>query len=776
MAEQTQTRRIIVKVDVKGDASIKNLHQSFTQLNTTMQKSSNTLLSLSNMFKGLFAASLFGKGIGDLVGVADSMQKLNDRLVVTEGSSEKAAIALRDLGQLANATNLDVKNLTGVYTRLQMALGDTGLSSKALMGLTTTLTQTFRISGATAEEMNSAMIQLSQGLSSGQLRGQELRSVLEANSVIGDILAKKFGIMRGELLRFSEKRGGLSAPEVLQALAEAADDLNKRASSLTPTIGESMTKAFNNLKISANELNKEFGISKVVGEGILLISNNLGKLTIALTAFIAAANYSYIISGLATSFVALQKATSWILITGAVLASPLYALQVAATAAGLAIAGLVGYLGFGEQISSKFSEWMTKIKISFMDFKTPVEAFKDQAKDLIGVIKGDGLLTNGKSVADDILAMGNASKFAASPLQAVSDQFKKEASNLKAAIKEKIDYKKQLTELNQKFNDGEISVLKYNQELYRLTDILSGAKGPKKHWKEMNDVLRDNLNRELEYGIITMRSYQSQMESMNLKQIEEGFKKGYMSAYEYHKKLVEIGNEFRPGSALYVGTQQYLDNIGTVSKQVADAITSTFSRLEDSLVSFVRKGTFEFAKFTEAVLDDLARIIIRASIIQPLAQGVLNFAATPNANANLGTGQNLGAGTTGDAGTRLAANGFAPNGSGVTMFANGGIVSSPTAFTYGGSKTGIMGEAGHEAIMPLTRGSNGKLGVEASQAPVVININNESDAQIQQTESTGPDGKKQIEILITNTVKNGLANGFYDRQLKSSYGLNRRGN
>lgn len=62
----------------------------------------------------------------------------------------------------------------------------------------------------------------------------------------------------------------------------------------------------------------------------------------------------------------------------------------------------------------------------------------------------------------------------------------------------------------------------------------------------------------------------------------------------------------------------------------------------------------------------------------------------------------------------LSAKGNAFGTGGVKMFANGGVVNSPTLFGYGGGKTGMMGEAGPEAIMPLKRNSQGRLGVEVS--------------------------------------------------------------
>lgn len=80
-----------------------------------------------------------------------------------------------------------------------------------------------------------------------------------------------------------------------------------------------------------------------------------------------------------------------------------------------------------------------------------------------------------------------------------------------------------------------------------------------------------------------------------------------------------------------------------------------------------------------------------------------------------------GAISTGFAG--LFANGAAFQAGNVIPFANGGVVSQPTTFPMTGGRTGLMGEAGPEAVMPLRRGPNGRLGVEASNSNQPIQIN-----------------------------------------------------
>lgn len=85
-----------------------------------------------------------------------------------------------------------------------------------------------------------------------------------------------------------------------------------------------------------------------------------------------------------------------------------------------------------------------------------------------------------------------------------------------------------------------------------------------------------------------------------------------------------------------------------------------------------------------------------------------------------------------------SANGNAFNSTGVMAFANGGVVTSPTMFQYGGGNLGVMGEAGAEAILPLQRGADGKLGVKmhgnASGVSVTNNftINGTMDSRTQQ--------------------------------------------
>ena len=124
-----------------------------------------------------------------------------------------------------------------------------------------------------------------------------------------------------------------------------------------------------------------------------------------------------------------------------------------------------------------------------------------------------------------------------------------------------------------------------------------------------------------------------------------------------------------------------------VAEQLETAVVGAFTKMEDALVKFAQTGKLEFQSLVSSILADLLKIAIRASITAPLMKA-LGFPVSFNANGNA-----------------FAANGIVP-------YRKGGVVDKPTMFQYGGSKLGIAGEAGPEAILPLKRGSSGKLGVE----------------------------------------------------------------
>ena len=174
-----------------------------------------------------------------------------------------------------------------------------------------------------------------------------------------------------------------------------------------------------------------------------------------------------------------------------------------------------------------------------------------------------------------------------------------------------------------------------------------------------------------------------------------------------------------PASQAYFadGINAYVDGLGTLQTAIQDVTTNGFQHLEDALVNFTTTGKFAFSDFALSIINDLSRMVTRILIIAPIMQyiqGLLpgaNFLSGKNALKVPLPGWSIG-----------SANGnvFAQNG--VVPFAMGGIVSQPTLFPFA-KGVGLMGEAGPEAIMPLKRGRDGKLGVAGGGGDVSVTVN-----------------------------------------------------
>lgn len=165
------------------------------------------------------------------------------------------------------------------------------------------------------------------------------------------------------------------------------------------------------------------------------------------------------------------------------------------------------------------------------------------------------------------------------------------------------------------------------------------------------------------------------------------------------------------------GIANYLESIGTLRENISNLSGNVFKGLEDAIVSLTTTGSFNFKQFALSVVEDLTRMVTRMLIIAPILQAIQSL--LPGGSFLTGTS----ALKTKIPGFALNANGniFAANG--VVPFAQGGIVNRPTLFPFA-KGTGLMGEAGPEAIIPLKRGTDGRLGVAGGGGTtnVVVNV------------------------------------------------------
>jgi lambda family phage tail tape measure protein len=187
---------------------------------------------------------------------------------------------------------------------------------------------------------------------------------------------------------------------------------------------------------------------------------------------------------------------------------------------------------------------------------------------------------------------------------------------------------------------------------------------------------------------------------------------GVISTEELRKKLEEavaaMNQADSPLKKFKDGLKKVFEEAINLKDALAVRGVEAVKQFGDAFADFVATGKSSFRELTVSILQDLSRIFARAALFKSLSliPGVGNFLSLTAANGAVVSSS--------------ARNGIVP-------YAKGGIVNKPTLFQYangGSGRFGLMGEAGPEAIMPLRRGRNGKLGVESSGSigNVVVNV------------------------------------------------------
>ncbi|ENI6246068.1 phage tail tape measure protein, partial [Escherichia coli] len=204
---------------------------------------------------------------------------------------------------------------------------------------------------------------------------------------------------------------------------------------------------------------------------------------------------------------------------------------------------------------------------------------------------------------------------------------------------------------------------KYQQKLEQL-ERDSRQKGTfgTDEYRNAEQTLTDSLNRQLNEN----RRYWQEQELM-----QADWKNGAMRAF-----------------------QNFTENADNTAGTVEQLFTSAFSGMGNSLATFVTTGKFSFKSFTSSVLSDMAKILAQATMMK----------AVKGIGSALGMGSVLGS-------LSLNADGGVYQSADLSRY-SGSVVNRPTFFAFA-KGAGVMGEAGPEAILPLRRGADGKLGVVA---------------------------------------------------------------
>lgn len=741
-------------VNVSGQNKIVAFGRSLEGLQGRVKNTAASLLTLNGALAALGAGAVIAKIFGD----AATLQSQTRSLEVLTGSAEKAAEIVQQLRAFAGVTPFESVELIEVGKRLNAF----GVEADQVVATTRRLGD---VAGATGANLGELATAYGQVVAKGRLQGEELLQFQERGVALSDELRKMYGLSREEFTKALES-GRISSEAVTVALQRLTDQggkyaggaiaqsetLNGRLSTLldgitnlSQTIGtllEPALKGILNLGIQVVGL-VDSGIRGLV-QGFQdayresnLFRGALAAVVGALTTLAAIQVFSTFIAG----------ARAAIAITGNLIKA-LRALTAANLLAGIAgffkskpglIAALIGGLGIGldaafndgrvvKAIGSGISRALDQV---FSTFGANVSGLLDlpalpKAGDIPALLEQRGAADRERKAAEaaakkqeQLLERRQALTERVTQLQrelsdAIDDTNRK-ISGVGADPFRQLDLERQqsIAENTRLIDQLTLKVVELSRQASKLGDKFDVSP----FRQLINDLSRANVD-------LANKTFSDGLAEVGEKASEAALKTAGLS--------VALEDQKNALTGVRSGIDQYLESLGTLAENVSNITVNAFKGLEDSIVSLTTTGTFSFRQFALSVIQDLTRMVTRMFIIAPalrFIQSLIPGSPFVSAGANL-TG--VGALATSIPGFSLNAMGnvFAQNG--IKKFARGGVVNSPTIFPFANG-IGLMGEAGPEAILPLRRGRDGRLGVESAGAgnvSVVVNVD-ASGSQVQ---------------------------------------------
>lgn len=286
-----------IEMDVRGlltsqqrvNQRLDLMERGFDKTSRSIDTTERSMSSLSRVAVALTAAL----SVQQVAEYADAWATVNNKLSNSLRPSEQLADVTERVFNITQQTRSSLDATASLYARLERATRQYGTSAGDLAKLTTIINQGFVVSGATAQEAENAIIQLSQGLASGALRGEEFNSVNEQGNRLIVALADSMGVSIGQM-RNMAAQGKLTTDVVVNGLLSQGSVIGAEFANTTTTISQA-------LQVAGNNITKFFGENSTVKTGaaifsdaVVTISENIGGLSALLTGVAAILGSRYV--------------------------------------------------------------------------------------------------------------------------------------------------------------------------------------------------------------------------------------------------------------------------------------------------------------------------------------------------------------------------------------------------------------------------------------------------------------------------------------------------
>lgn len=269
---------------VQGAARVRQTLKGFEADAKSLERAKGSVGGISTEQAGLQAlaaralpVAALGVATREFVQIADAYSGMTARLKLATkatGDFEQVQQALR---KAADETRAPLQDTVNLYSQVAPSLQGI-LSSQEIVGVITTVNQAIALSGASATASSAALVQFTQGLASGTLRGEELNSILEQTPALADAIAEGLGVTRGELRKLGEE-GALTAERVVGALQKVSGRVASDFKDVPVTVAQAFVLLNNSITEFVGALDKGTGVTAAMANAIVAVGSEIDDIT-----------------------------------------------------------------------------------------------------------------------------------------------------------------------------------------------------------------------------------------------------------------------------------------------------------------------------------------------------------------------------------------------------------------------------------------------------------------------------------------------------------------
>lgn len=538
---------------------------------------------------GMIGAAL---SVRQVVAYADTWTDLQSRVQLAVGSHEAGIAVMGRLGDMARRTYSDLGQTVESWLANSTALRELGMSTSESLDFTEAMNNALVVSGARAERAAQINNALAQAMALGQLRGQQLNTVIMNGGRVAELLADELGVNVNEL-RALGAQGRITGDVIRRALVGNLELLREEADSMPATIGDAFTLINNAALRLVGTYDQMLGASAAVAAALIVFADNLER--VAVIAFTFA---GFMAARWVAGFVAARLATLG-------LVGALTALRGALIRTGIgAIIVLAGEL---------------------------IYQFTRLVRGAGGFGAAVGLM--GTLVRATFKGMGNVLTAWGFGFQAMTLDLESVWTGFIAYLAQKwADFLGTIAptwnEIMETIGVDRLQIDALGAEAY--ASAMEHAAGNRAHLAEqMRQREQDGLAtafdeaREALAALMATVKASDDMGASHVEGLEEALNNAAAAAGGAGRASAEAAEEAATGWQLAADqVRKYAEEAMDLAGQLGGAMIGAFRGAENAVAEFVRTGKFDFRSLATSIIADLARIAARRFILGPIANAL----------------------------------------------------------------------------------------------------------------------------------------------------------